>query len=121
MQKLDSKHEGEHELVLFKERAANHGIERVCEVVVQDFDSLFNVFAALGVSDAFDEKIDEPVQRVLVHRVDRSEIGDAKEEKGSSMCYRPVGGGREKKKKGKGKGGEMSELSVDLIESSFDV
>ncbi|MEO0336642.1 MAG: hypothetical protein AAF202_09610, partial [Pseudomonadota bacterium] len=119
MQKLDSKHEGEHEFVLLKEGAANHGIERVCEVVVQDFDSLFNVFAALGISDPFHEKIDEPVQRVLVHGIDRSEIGDAKEEKGSPMCYRPVRGEEKKRGKGEERRAKMSELSIYLIESSL--
>ena len=70
-------------LVFLEERATDVTVERVGEVVLQVLETRLENLVLLGVVDAHDEQRDEPGERVLVHRVDVGQVGDAEEEDGA--------------------------------------
>jgi len=59
-------------------------------VVLQERQSLPELARTLGVVNGHAEQTDEPRQRVLVHRVDVCQVGDAEEQYGRMRCYRLV-------------------------------
>ena len=52
-------------------------------MVLQVLETRLENLVLLGVVDAHDEQRDEPGERVLVHRVDVGQVGDAEEEDGA--------------------------------------
>eukprot|EP00965_Chrysotila_dentata_P142527 4711458-Pleurochrysis_carterae.AAC.2 len=83
-QDLNAEQEGEHQLVLLEDGPADVGVERVGDLVVEQRDPRVDVVRLLGVCDAEQEERAEPGERVLVHRVDEREVGDAKVEDGAA-------------------------------------
>ena len=82
LHQVDAQQEGEQELVLLEQRAANVAVERVGEVLAQVLQPLGQVLALLRVVDGQYEQVDEPHERVLVHGLDVGQIGDAEEQNG---------------------------------------
>eukprot|EP00955_Chlamydomonas_euryale_P023543 248973-Chlamydomonas_euryale.AAC.1 len=82
--------EGKEQFVLFEERAAHVAEERVGEVVVDVREASRQVVALVRGSDTRHKEVDEPRQAVLVHWVDRREVGDAEEEDGRVVAARRV-------------------------------
>jgi hypothetical protein len=76
-----------HELVLLEERAADVAVEKVLEVGVEVLHAVLEVGRGLRVGDGADEEVDEPIERVLVHRVDVGEEGDAEEEERGAVRH----------------------------------
>ena len=76
---LDREQEREHQLVHLEDRAADVGVEEVRDELAQVDDAHLDVLEA-GALGCRRRRAAEPVQRVLVHRVDVGEVGDAEEE-----------------------------------------
>ena len=73
--------EGEEQLVLLEERAADVAVHRVRVLRDQVAQPRLEVCRRLGVVDrAVEDLLDVPRERVLVHRVDVRHVGDAEEE-----------------------------------------
>ena len=67
-------------LVLLKEGTTDITVERIGEVMSQAVQSFFQLVGLVCVVNGQDEEVDEPGQRVLVHRVDVREVGDREEQ-----------------------------------------
>ena len=87
---LDGEQERVHELVHLEDGAADVGVEQVGDEVVQVGDALAEVLALRRAADAVDEELLVPGERVLVHGVDRGEVGDAEEQDGAAHGHRDV-------------------------------
>lgn len=88
---LDSEHKGKEQLVAFKERAAHVLVQTVGEIIIEVREALFVHVGRRGVFDAHHKQVRKPLQRVLVHGVDRAEVHDAEEEQTRSERDGPVG------------------------------
>lgn len=93
-EKLGHQHEGEQQLVLLEQRAAHVLVQEEGEVVVEQREPVLQHFALRRVRDGGDEQVDEPAQRVLVHRVDVGHVGDAEVQDGRVVCDGLVVGAR---------------------------
>ena len=54
-------------LVIFEKRAAHIGVKGEGEMLDQRFYSLFDKFAFFRIINCSDQKLNEPVKRILVH------------------------------------------------------
>jgi len=79
LQDLDQQHEAEEQLVLLEQGAADILVQREGEVIIQVEKSLFKLLCRRRVLHAHNEQIDEPLERVLVHRVNSVQVNDAEE------------------------------------------
>ena len=77
--------EGEEQLVLLEERAADVLVEGELEVGAQVGQPLFEHLAALALDDGLREEVDLVGQRVLVHGVDVGQVGDDEEQAGGLL------------------------------------
>ena len=80
LHEVGAQQQREGQLVLLKERAADVLVQEVLKVRVEVLHAHLQVAARLRIGDRAAEEVDEPVERVLVHRVDGGERGDAEEE-----------------------------------------
>ena len=87
---LDGEDEGEEELVLFEEGPADVFVEGVGEVVVDVEEPLLEDVGGGAGLDAQHEQPHEPLQGVLVHRVDQRKVYYAEEQQGRPVGHRSV-------------------------------
>ena len=69
-------------LILLKQGTAHITIQRICEVIFQVLQSFVNIFSFLCVINAEHKQHDEPVERILVHGVNVSQISNREEQDG---------------------------------------
>lgn len=81
-----SEQEGEDDLVLLEERTTDVTIKRDQELLVQEVKTFLQILTGLRVLNGSDEEIDKEGEGVLIHGIDVCEIGDTKEQTGSSLC-----------------------------------
>ena len=63
-------------LVFLKQRSAHITVERICEVILQVFESHIDIFWFLCILYTHYEEVNEPCQRVLVHGLNVCQISD---------------------------------------------
>lgn len=76
--------------MLFKERTADVFVQTVSEVVFHAHESLLKDIGWRRVLKSCEEEIAEPLQRVLIHRIDTGKIQDAEVKQTSSKGHRTV-------------------------------
>jgi hypothetical protein len=76
---LHSQHKRKEQLMLLKQRPTHILVQTVSEVVYQIRQPYRQLFGGQGVLHRHLEEVDEPLQRVLVHRVDAGQVHDAEE------------------------------------------
>eukprot|EP00968_Pinguiococcus_pyrenoidosus_P027389 scaffold7375_cov268-Pinguiococcus_pyrenoidosus.AAC.39 len=80
LEDLGRQQEAEQQLVLGEERAADILVQHVGEGLVEVLDSLVVVLALGRLADGEEEEANEPLQRVLVHRVHDVQVRDTEEQ-----------------------------------------
>jgi hypothetical protein len=90
LEQLYAEYEREEQFVLFEQRATHVAVNGVGKVIVERLDASVELSELLAVHNRAVVEIDEPVERVLVHRVDVCQIADAKEEGGRVLGHRQV-------------------------------
>mmetsp|Transcript_19025 Transcript_19025/g.48612 ORF Transcript_19025/g.48612 Transcript_19025/m.48612 type:complete len:213 (+) Transcript_19025:3688-4326(+) len=76
--------------MLFEERPAQILIQRISEVVVQVEQPLLQYIALWSVANSLQEQLDEPRQRVLIHRIHNGHVSNGEIQNGSTVCNRSV-------------------------------
>ena len=89
-QQRRAQHEREEQLVLLEERATHVAVQVVGEVVLEVLEAPLHVLRLQAVLYRVEIEIDEPLQRVLVHRIDVGQVGEAEEECGRVLRHRLV-------------------------------
>ena len=87
MEDADREEEGKHQFVALEEGSADVGVDVVGEEVIEVLDALVDVWRRRGEADGGDEEVAEPLQAVLVHRVDGAEVGNAKIQDGGTIGH----------------------------------
>ena len=77
---LGSQHERKQQFMFLKQRSANILIQRVCKIIIKILQPLFQFFGGQGILNRHLEQIDEPLKRVLVHRVDSRQVNDTEKQ-----------------------------------------
>ena len=85
----------EEQLVLLKQRAAHHLVEKVGEVPGDVPQAGLQLRGPVRVVDAAQEELGVPLQRVLVHVADVGHVGYAEEQDGGMLRHRPVSRSRQ--------------------------
>jgi len=80
-QNLGTEKEGEKKLVTLEERSTDVVVKRKGEVVIEILDSLWNIIGLDRVLHTISKQPLEPLQRVLIHRINDSKINDTEEQK----------------------------------------
>jgi hypothetical protein len=82
--------EGEEELVLLEQGAADHAVQEVGEKLVKIVQPNLQLVTLVRVVDGVVEEHDVPREGVLVHGLDVAQLRDVEEQPGNMHCDGPV-------------------------------
>jgi hypothetical protein len=82
--------EGVHELVLFEETSANVDVEGLRDIGEDVLDPCLLLFSRLRLLKSLAEKLREELKRVLIHRVNHSQVSNDEVEDGASASDHSV-------------------------------